>query len=99
MRVIVRWVERLLLVPTEEWCKARVDMHRSQAVHSVEAAIGSEVRIFRRSLAGLKQLDVEAARAMQQSPASADLIVALLKERMQALRSSVHEAASQRTAA
>ena|SRR5487761_1463597 len=98
MRMVICFMLRCLLLLPEEWGKAKTDMHTAQAVHAVESTLGAELTMFRKSIASLKELEREAAKAMAESPASAEIIVSMLRERMESLRTSVHKAAEREAA-
>lgn len=83
---VIRWWYRLIMVPWSEWHKARIDLAAQEAIHLRKVRTGAEVEKLRISLANLSRMHQEAARALDRNPASAPLIVELLRQQEFELR-------------
>jgi len=100
MRVVIRWFMRnIILLFSEEWKKAQLEVREMQAIHSIQTHCHAEVQTFRVALAELEKLQIEARRASNRIPSAQPLIAEMLHERTHQLIVTVNEQASHKHAA
>ena len=92
--MVIRWISMVFHLPRSEWTKGRLDLLYRQKEWQVRQALAAEIRIFKGSVATLRELQRLAAQAMLDVPIAKQSVAQLLWERMDALRATVHDAAT-----